>query len=153
MNPATSLLTSFALVAAPLFAQASDQTPALWSFEIGASDAGLEHRLIGSQELFLGAVMISLSPRVEPYAKGLPPSLTDFVTLGACFGKNGQSFVFTSPALLLPLDVQIYTQAALLNSHGLQVSPVRGYRRAKTGLAIDVVIDVSADATAGRAAR
>ncbi|HEX5054157.1 MAG TPA: hypothetical protein VFZ65_20430 [Planctomycetota bacterium] len=141
MNPFYSFLTLIAVTTSPLAAQndsptpaapkpapvASDEYPASTKLALDVTKDAITYAISNADETFLGAVILSLSPKMTPYAPGLPPTLTDFVLLGACFGKAGSTCVFTQPKKFVPPGVHIWAQGLVLDVNGLKVSSLAAF--------------------------
>lgn len=109
MKPALSHFSLF-LLSSVLAAQSPAGIPDP-DLDIVLAPAAVEFHVSGPKGVFLGGVILSLSPDLVHYFQGLPPLLADFVVLGvgAAYGE----YVVSLPPRALPPGIQIYAQGVV----------------------------------------
>jgi len=70
-----------------------------------------EFHVGGPKGVFLGGVILSLSPDLVHYFQGLPPLLAEFVVLGV--GAAHGEYVVSVPQIALPPGIRIYAQGVV----------------------------------------
>lgn len=109
MKPALSHFSLF-LLSSVLAAQAPAHIP-VPELDIVLAPAAVEFHVSGPEGVFLGGVILSLSPDLVHYFQGLPPLLADFVVLGV--GAAYDEYVVSVPQHALPQGIEIYAQGVL----------------------------------------
>ena len=109
MKPALSHFSLF-LLSSVLAAQSPARSP-VPELDIVLAPAAVEFHVSGPEGVFLGGVILSLSPDLVHYFQGLPPLLADFVVLGV--GAAYDEYVVSVPQHALPQGIEIYAQGVL----------------------------------------
>ncbi|MEO6594511.1 MAG: hypothetical protein ABIP94_07145 [Planctomycetota bacterium] len=120
MKPALPFLSLILLASGSVEAQSPDLTVQLVPYAI-------EYRVSGPTEPFFAAVILSLSPKLAPYAHGVPPLLTDFAILGIGIGNTDAGVLLAQAEQGLPAGIFIYAQGVTLDGAGFGATPVRDF--------------------------
>lgn len=109
MKPALSHFSLF-LLSSVLAAQSPAHVP-VPELDIVLAPSVVEFHVSGPEGVFLGGVILSLSPDLVHYFHGLPPLLADFVVLGV--GAAHGEYVVSVRQRALPPGIQIYAQGVI----------------------------------------
>ncbi len=112
MMPARSFLSLLVVSAlsSALAAQAAPRSPEP-VLDIVLKPGVAQFHVAGPEGVFLGGVILSLSPDLVHYFQGLPPLLADFVVLGV--GAAYEEYVVSVPQRALPPGIMIYAQGVI----------------------------------------
>jgi hypothetical protein len=103
MKPACSFLSL--VCASGLLAAQSQSSPVLG---IEVEPSTVSFHVSGMEGVFLGGVIVSLSPDLMHYFQGLPPMLADFAVLGV--GAAFERYSIAVPRRTLPSGIEIHVQ-------------------------------------------
>ena len=81
----------------------------------------------GHDQIFIGAVIGSLSRDVSHYLTGLPPLLSNHVVIGVGIGYPDGGYAVSIPESALPAGVPIYAQGVTLTEPGLSSTDVASF--------------------------